>query len=222
MATTAKNIRSPYAFEELTILLRRSRLGMAWRWRTEMTLVSAGSGGFLETWHLIGPDLAGTAFGGGLALALALPWSRRFMAARFWCLVTRHRLQRAFWETRLHTRAGHLPLVLWTRGTKVGERACVLARAGMSAADFEDAVPAFAAACGAREARVTFSPRWSQLITIDILRRDLLSPRNVVPSTLVDLAGPVTVPVPVQVQADEHEPVDGTRTWPEIAPGDDW
>lgn len=217
VAPATKTNRSPYALEDLTILLRRSRVGAAWRWRTEMTTLVTGSGGFFETWHLIGLDLAGTAFGGGLALALLLPWSRRFMLARFWCLVTRHRLQRAFWETRLHTRAGHLPLVLWTRGTKVGERAYVLARAGMSAADFEDAVPAFAAACGAREARVSFSPRWSQLITIDILRRDLLSPRHVVPSTLVDLAGPVAVPV----QDQGREPVSGTRAWPGIAPGDD-
>lgn len=216
----AKNNRSPYAFEELTILLRRSRLGMIWRWRTEMTALTAGSGGFFETWHLIGIDLSGIACGGSLALALALPWSRRFLAARFWCLVTRHRLQRAFWETRLHTRAGHLPLVLWIRGTRVGERAYVLARAGMSAADFEDAVSAFAAACGARESRVTFSRRWSQLITIDILRRDLLSPGNVVPSVLVDLAGPVTVPV--QVPAEETEPVSDGPSWPEITPGDDW
>ena len=52
---------------------------------------------------------------GGVVLVLVLvPWSRRFLLARFWCLFTRHRLQRVFWELRLHTRAGHLPWVLWT------------------------------------------------------------------------------------------------------------
>jgi hypothetical protein len=143
-----------------------------------------------------------------------LPWTRRFLAARFWCLVTRHRLQRAFWEMRLHTRAGHLPLILATYGTKVGERVLVLARAGTSLADYEDAADVFAAACGAREARVSASPRWSQLITIDILRRDILAPRRVVPSVLVDVAGPVTVP------AASPEPGPEPVTWPQISPGD--
>lgn len=186
--------RSPYQFEELTLLLRRSRAGIAWRWRTELGVLTSGSAGFFECWHCVGLDLAGTAFGGGVALAVTLPWTRRFLAARFWCLLTRHRLQRAFWEMRLHTRAGHLPLVLWLHATRSGERVYVLARAGLSVEDFEAAAPAFAAACGAREARVAASSAHAQLITIDILRRDLLGPRNVVRSALSGVVGPVLVP----------------------------
>jgi hypothetical protein len=211
---TAKTQRSPYQLEELTVLLHRSRLGAFWRWRTEMSVLSGGATGFFECWHCIGLDLSGLAFGGGLALAAALPWTRRFLAARFWCLVTRHRLQRAFWEMRLHTRAGHLPLILLTYGTRVGERAVILARAGTSLADYEDAADVFAAACGAREARVTASRRWSQLITIDILRRDILSPRRIIPSALVDVVGPVTVP------AASPEPGPEPPAWPQISPGD--
>jgi hypothetical protein len=210
----AKSQRSPYQLEELTVALHRSRLGAFWRWRTEMSVLSGGVTGFLESWHCIGLDLSGVAFGGGLALAAALPWTRRFLAARFWCLVTRHRLQRAFWEMRLHTRAGHLPLILATCGTRVGERAVILARAGTSLADYEDAAAVFAAACGAREARVSASPRWSQLITIDILRRDILAPRRVVPSVLVDITGPVTVP------AASPEPGPEPPAWPQISPKD--
>lgn len=202
--------KSPYQFEELTVVLHRSKVGAFWRWRTELTTFSGGAGGFLETWHLIGLDLTGVAFGGGLALALALPWTRRFLAARFWCLLTRHRLQRAFWEMRLHTRAGRLPLVLWTHATKVGVRAYILATAGTSLTSYQNAAEVFAAACGAREARVSASPRWSQLITIDIMRRDVLSPRLVVPSVLVDVGEPVQDEVP----ALDAEPV----TWPELSP----
>ncbi len=55
---------------------------------------------------------------------------------RFWCVLARHRLHRLCYEARLHTRAGRLPLVLWTRPTKVGERARVLCRAGICADDF--------------------------------------------------------------------------------------
>jgi hypothetical protein len=216
----AKSQRSPYQLEELTVALHRSRLGAFWRWRTEMSVLSGGATGFLECWHCIGPGLSGVAFGGGLALAAALPWTRRFLAARFWCLVTRHRLQRAFWEMRLHTRAGHLPLILWMHGTKVGERVFILARAGTSVSDYEDAADVFAAACGAREARVTASRRWSQLITIDILRRDILTPRKVIRSTLADLAGPVIVPAQRAVPEPAREPVTDSPAWPGIEPGD--
>ena len=41
------------------------------------------------------------------------------------------------WEARLHTRAGRLPLVLWARPTRVGERLFVVCRAGICAEDFE-------------------------------------------------------------------------------------
>lgn len=208
MASAANE--SPYAFEELTVILHRSKVGAFWRWRTELGVFSSSTGGFFETWHLIGLDLAGVAFGGGLALALALPWTRRFLAARFWCLLTRHRLQRAFWEMRLHTRAGRLPLVLWIHATAVGVRAYVLATAGTSLTSYQNAAEVFAAACGAREARVAASPRWSQLIIIDVMRRDVLSARLVVPSVLVDTGESVTDEVP----ALGAEPV----TWPELSP----
>jgi integrase len=65
------------------------------------------------------------------------PVTRRFITRRFWCVLGRHRLQRLCYEARLHTRAGRLPLVLWTRPTKVGERSHVLCRAGICAEDFE-------------------------------------------------------------------------------------
>jgi hypothetical protein len=143
-----------------------------------------------------------------------------FLLARFWCLVTRHRLQRTCWELRLHTRSGRLPLILHTRATKVGERAWILARAGIRAADFTDCAPDFAAACGAREARVTISPRWAQLITVDILRRDLLTPRHHVRSRLIDMTGPVVVPAQRTGTDPDLEPVTDSPAWPEIAPGD--
>jgi ABC-type multidrug transport system fused ATPase/permease subunit len=48
----------------------------------------------------------------GLVLALfALPWTRRFTVRRAWCVISRHRLQRVFYETRMHTRSGRLSLI---------------------------------------------------------------------------------------------------------------
>ena len=113
---------------------------------------------------------------------------RRFAVRRFWCVLARHRIQRLCYEARLHTRAGRLPLVLWTRPTKVGERARILCRAGICAADFTAHAPEIAAACYARDARVTHNPRWSHLVTIDVIRRDTLAARESVASPLPALS----------------------------------
>ncbi len=51
------------------------------------------------------------------------------------------------------------------------------------------------AACYARDARVTRNSRWSQLVTIDIIRRDTLAAKQSVASPLVR-HGPRARPVP--------------------------
>ena len=62
----------------------------------------------------------------------------------------------------------------------------MLLRAGMTFEDFEDSAAAFAVACGARDCRVTASPRWSWLLCIDVIRRDVLGPARVIRSPLAD------------------------------------
>ena len=84
----------------------------------------------------------------------------------------------------MHTRAGRLPLVLWVRPTKVGERLHLLCRAGICAEDFEAHIGELRAACYARDARVTRNTRWSQLVRIDIIRRDTLAASHTVTSPL--------------------------------------
>ena len=109
-----------------------------------------------------------------LATASGHPESRRYLARHAWCLVSRHRLQRVCYEARLHTRAGRLPAICWIRPTKVGERAWILCRAGICADDFDAYKQEIAAACYAREARVIRNKKWSQLVTLDIVRHDPL------------------------------------------------
>ena len=87
-----------------------------------------------------------------------VPWSRRFVVARFWALFTRHRLQRAFWELRRRTRAGLIPLIPWITTFQVGTRAVVLARAGMTFSDFESQADAFATAWRSRSPRHPLLP----------------------------------------------------------------
>ena len=117
--------------------MHRSAAGTAWRWRTELIIL----GGLLAALLLADPPghhhWAAVVLAAALGIVFAVPWSRRFIIRRFWCVLARHRFHRLCWEARLHTRAGRLPVVLWTRPTKVGERLTVWCRAGICAEDFE-------------------------------------------------------------------------------------
>jgi hypothetical protein len=170
----------PYLLDEAAAALHRTAAGLAWRWRTELTVLAATGAGLWRLACLITLTWATVTVGPLLATAAVLPWTRR----RFWCVLARHRVQKLCWEARLHTRAGRLPLVLWTRPTKVGERLHLLCRAGICAEDFEAHIGELRAACFAREARVTRNRRWSQLVTIDIIRRDTLAAAHQVTSPL--------------------------------------
>jgi len=98
--------------------------------------------------------------------------------------MSRHRIQRVCYETRMHTRSGRLPLVLRITRTEVGERALIWCRAGICAEDFEAHAGEIAAACYARQARISVSKRRAQLVTLDIVRRDTLAPHHVIRSGL--------------------------------------
>jgi len=175
---------NPYQLEELFAKWNRTPAGIAWRWRTELTVLAVLFAAFwrLDTWtNLI---WAGVILGGLAAITAAIPHSRRFITRRAWCLLARHRIQKLCFEARLHTRSGRLPVILWIRPTRVGERAWVLCRAGICAEDFEAHTGELRAACYARDARVTRNRRWSHLITLDIIRHDTLAARELIKSPL--------------------------------------
>ena len=181
---------SPYLFDELGGRFHRTAAGVLWRWRTELALTAMLATGTWRLAHTITLTWALAAVG-GLALALAvIPQTRRFFTARAWCVLARHRLQKLCWEARLHTRTGRLPLILWIRPTKVGERAHVLCRAGICMEDFEARIDHIRAACFARDARVTRNTRWSQLVTIDIVRHDPLTAGKTIPSRVLEHSHP--------------------------------
>jgi hypothetical protein len=188
MPNTNRNHRNqrnnPYVIDGLAVRLHRSAAGVAWRWRTEILILAAACAAILRLSRAFTLTWAGISIGAAVLVLLAVPWTRRYLTRRFWCILARHRIQKLCYEARLHTRSGRLPLVLWTRPTKVGERVHVLCRAGICAEDFEDHIGELRAACYARDARVTRNIRWSQLVTIDIIRRDTLAPSHIVPSLL--------------------------------------
>jgi hypothetical protein len=173
-----------YAFDQLIVKVHRSAAGTAWRWRTELLVL----GGLLAALYWLSRQItimwAAVVLAAAIGIIFILPWSRRFITRRFWCVLARHRFHRLCWEARLHTRAGRLPMVLRARPTKVGERLTVWCRAGISADDFIGHSGELAAACYAREARVTRNSRWSQIVTVNIIRRDTLAARHKVGTPL--------------------------------------
>ena len=186
--TSSRSQRNnPYQLEELFVKFHRTPAGIAWRWRTELILLTALA--VVLRWLDIMITLiwAGIVLAVLVGLVLAVPHSRRFITRRFWCILARHRLHRLCYEARLHTRSGRLPLILWIRPTQVGERSWILCRAGICAEDFEAHTGELRAACYARDARVTRNRRWSHLITVDIIRRDTLAASNTISSPLARL-----------------------------------
>jgi hypothetical protein len=193
---------SPYLTESFAVSFHRSAAGMAWRWRTELILITLTTAAMLRLRYMAGNWIGPTVLAVAVVLALVLiPPLRRFLVRRFWCVLVRHRIHRLCWEARLHTRAGRLPLVLWVRPTKVGERAWLICRAGICAEDFEDRIGHLRAACYARDARITRNTGWSQLLTIDIIRHDTLAAERQIRSPLLTMR-----PAPAPTAARQSKP----------------
>jgi len=176
-----------YVLDDLFVSVHRSAAGTAWRWRTELTVLASLTAAYLWLWRQTTDVWAAVVLAAFVGIVFGLPWTRRFTVRRFWCVLSRHRFQRMCFEGRLHTRNGRVPAVLWVRPTKVGERLFVWVRAGLAAEDFAQHTGELRTACYARDARVTRNPRWSQLVTIDIIRRDTLAAKNQVGTPLTRL-----------------------------------
>ena len=186
---SARNHRNnPYFFDEMLVRGKRTAAGVLWRFRTEAMVLVTGTAGMWElakavttAWLTVILIMTGTAI-------TIVPQARRFIIRRAWCVLSRHRIQKVCFETRMHTRTGRLPLVLRIHPTKVGERALIWCRAAICAADFEAHTPEIAAACYARQARVEGNRRWAQLVQLDIVRRDTLGAHNVIPPGVTRLS----------------------------------
>jgi hypothetical protein len=183
--TSARNHRNnPYPLDGLMANAHHSAIGTTWRFRTELATLASLSAATWQLALMVSVSLALAIFAIALAGALILPPTRRFIIRRAWCVVSRHRLQKVFFETRMHTRSGRLSLVLRIHPTEVGERALIWCRAGICFEDFEAHTGEIAAACYAREARIERSKRWAQVVKVSIVRRDTLAAHNVIPSGL--------------------------------------
>jgi hypothetical protein len=184
---------NPYVFDGLLANTQRSAAGVLWRFRTEATTLLAAAAVIWQLTITITIVWALIAFIALVTAAFVTPPVRRFIIRRAWCVISRHRLQKVFFETRMHTRSGRLSLVLRIHPTQVGERALIWCRAGICFEDFEAHTGEIAAAFYAREARIERSKRWAQLVQVNIVRRDTLAAHHVITSSLVAKA-PVVPP----------------------------
>jgi hypothetical protein len=186
-SSSARNHRNnPYVLDRAFVRVHHSAAGTLFRFRTELATLTTVTAGSWELVKAITLTWAMITFTTTVTLVTVLPWTRRFIIRRAWCVLSRHRIQKVCYETRMHTRSGRLPLVLRIYPTQVGERALIWCRAGICAADFEAHAEEIAAACYARQARVEGNKRWAQLVNLDIVRHDTLAPHYVISSGLAD------------------------------------
>jgi hypothetical protein len=177
---------NPYVLDRAFAQVHHSAAGTIWRFRTELAALAAVIAGAWQLTVTLTVAWMAIILTASAVTITVLPWTRRFIVRRAWCVLSRHRIQRVCFETRMHTRSGRLPLVLRITPTKVGERALIWCRAGICAEDFEAHAAEIAAACLARQARIEGHRRWAQLVQLDIVRRDTLGPHHVIPSGLAD------------------------------------
>jgi hypothetical protein len=175
---------SPYVLDKTLVTMHRSAAGVLWRFRTEVTACAAGAAGIWELDRAVAATWTVVILTVSVVLVMVLPPARRQVTRRACCVLSRHRIHRVCFETRMHTRSGRLPLVLRIYPTEVGERAVIWCRAGICAEDFELNAAEIAAACYARQARIEGYRRWAQIVILDIVRRDTLAPGYVIASGL--------------------------------------
>lgn len=175
---------NPYPVDRLFAQVHHSAAGSLWRFRTEVSALLAGTIGVWELVKMVTLMWAMIIVAAFVLAVITVSPIRRLAVRRAWCVLSRHRIQRVCFETRMHTRSGRLPLVLRISPTEVGERALIWCRAGICAEDFEAHAPEIAAACYARQARIEGHRRWAQLVQVDIVRRDTLAPHLVIISGL--------------------------------------
>ncbi len=161
-------------------------LGLLIRCRAEIAATTIVLAVFLWVDAYGNPVLTSVVMLGVPAVVLAVPQWRRFVLARVWCVLDRHRLRACLKRTKVRTmtRDGSYPYLLWARPTKTGERIWIWLPAGMAATDIEHSLEYLAPACFARSARLHRPKKVTTFVAVDIIRRDPLDTKQPVSSPL--------------------------------------
>jgi hypothetical protein len=117
----------------------------------------------------------------------AIPATRRYVYRRIWCVITRHRVRACLVQTFTMARAnGRLPFLIWARPSPVGEHVTVWLPAGLAVNDLDRVTPQLAAACWAKECRITAFGWKVMLVDVHIVRRNPLGARTVRSDVITD------------------------------------
>jgi hypothetical protein len=183
MPAVGRGGRGPYPLVDLELALTRRAFPnpavVLWRWRYEAALLAlvavlAATAVATDVAIPAAVALGPAAVAVGVVAAVwpaAWPAAWQRVAARFWCVVTPHRVRTACAETWLHNRSGKLPMVLWTSAEPYGERVLLWCRAGLTAEDLQAQRATLAAACWAEDVEVIRDARRPHLVTLEVIRR---------------------------------------------------
>lgn len=150
---------------------RPNAMVIMWRWRHEIATVALLLLGGLAASEVIGLwPTVGAAIAVAATVALHRG-SRRLVSARFWCVVTEHRLRRALVEAWCHTRRGRIPWIVWCAPASYGERVLLWCPAGVTVDDLIGVRGLFADACYAVDVVVARHDRWRHLAVVAVVRR---------------------------------------------------
>ena len=151
---------------------RPNLLVVAWRWRYELIGLSALVLLGLVLSRTGTPGVIVACCAASVALGVLSRWraARRWLATRFWCVVTPHRLRAACVQARLHTTRGRLPVILRCSPAPHGEAVLVWLPAGVTAESLHAQRRLVAAACYAAEARIFPDPLHRHLATVHVIR----------------------------------------------------
>ena len=177
---------NPYLIEGWAVDFHRSKAGIAWRWRTELTLIAATAGRLLPArgghHRPVGahhPRRPHHGRAGHPALA-PVPQAAR-LVPDLPAPAPAGLLRGPAAHPRRTAPAHLVDPPDQGRGTRLRS----LCRAGICADDFDAYKAEIGAACYAREARVIRNKKWSHLVTIDIIRHDPLTADVIIPSRII-------------------------------------
>jgi hypothetical protein len=107
----------------MSTVARPRLIARMWPWRYEFGLIAGVLLGTIGIGVTLGPGwlIAAAAAMAVLAAALTWPPSRQRITARAWCVITPHRVRTGCAQAWIHTRDGHLPVVLYTVPAGFGE-----------------------------------------------------------------------------------------------------
>jgi hypothetical protein len=152
---------------------RPGLLELAWNWRWEAGTLAALA--YLMTQIAVSLSIAWliAAAGAGLVVLSTMmcwPPARLRIIARWWCVVTPHRLRKGFVNAWVQTRDGNLPVILSCSPTAYGEQVRLWLPAGLTAGSLLSAGEVLAAACWAADVRVVRDGRRAHRVTLEVIR----------------------------------------------------